>query len=131
VNAWKLLTKVLKVLHVSQRRSIKLSIGNRKMPSRTIAVRTLGIALLSVLLCAIIASELPELLTLTDNAANDYALRSTDLLVLPILDSAKIVEKPTIEFNISTQDSLFGRIGSAEETESALCGYILHFVLRT
>ena len=94
-------------------------------------VRTIGIALLSVLLCAILASEFPELLSLTDNTANDYAVPNADSLVLPVLDSARNVEKPTIEFNISTQDSLFRHIGTAEGTEMALCFNILHFVLRT
>ena len=107
-------------MHVSQRRSIKLSIGYRKMPSRTIVVRTLGIALLSVLLCAIIASELPELLSLTDNTANDYTVGRVDCSVSPVLDCARKLQKPAIEFNFSTQDSFLERIGSAEETESAL-----------
>ena len=94
-------------------------------------VRTIGVALFSVLLCAILASEFPELFSLTDNAANDYAAPSTDPLVLPVLDSAGNVEKPTVEFNISTQDSPFRHIGTAEGTELALCFNILHFVLRT
>ena len=131
MEAWKLLINVFNVLHLSECGSIKQLIGDRKMPSRATVVRTLGIALLSVLLCAIFASELSELLTLTDNAANDYALRSADASGLPVLDSAKNAEKPTIEFNVSARHSLFGRIGSAEDTESALCVYILHFVLRT
>jgi hypothetical protein len=99
------------------------------MPSRIIFVRTLGIALVSLLLCAIFASELPELLSLTDNTANDYALRSADSLVLPVVCSAMDVPKSAGKFNISTQDS---RLGTSESTEFApLHVCVRYTVLRT
>jgi hypothetical protein len=129
LNEGKLLTKVFKVLLLSERKSIKPAIGYRKMPSRITIVRTLGIALVSLLLCAIFASELPELLSLADNTANDYALRSADSLVLPGLCSAIDVRKSAVKFNISTQDS---RLGTPESTELAplhLC--VPYTVLRT
>lgn len=95
-------------------------------------VRTLGIALVILLLCAIFASELPELLSLTDNTANDFTMPSANSLVFPILHGPLNVEKPVIKFNISTQDSLFGRLGSVEETELAPSHlFILHSALRT
>ncbi len=92
-------TNVFYVLPLSERTSIKVLDGYRKMPSRIIIVRTLGIALVSLLLCAIYASELPELLSLTDNTANDFTLRSADSLVSLLLDSAGNVQKAAIKFN--------------------------------
>ncbi len=102
------------------------------MCHRTVIVRTLGIAFVSLLLCAILASELPELLSLTDNTANDFTMLSKDSLVLSVLDCAINVPKPAIKFNISTQDSLFGRLGSPEKTELAPSHlFILYSDLRT
>ena len=100
------------------------------MPLRTVFGRTLGVALVSVLLCAIVASELPELLSLTDNVANDYTLRRADSSVSPVLDSTRKVQKPTLEFNLSTQDFFFRRVGSPGNTELALCLFILYSDLR-
>ena len=95
-------------------------------------VRTLGIALVSLLLCTIFVSELPELLSLTDNTANDFTMPSANSLVLPVLHGSLHVEKPVIAFNISTQDSRFGRLGSVEKTELAPSHlFILHSALRT
>lgn len=106
-----------------------MPIGYRKMPSRITIVRILGIALVSLLLCVIFASELPELLSLTDNTANDYAPRSADSLVLPVVCSEMDVPKSAVKFNISTQDS---RLGTSESTELApLRLRIPYTVLRT
>jgi len=102
------------------------------MSRRIITGRTLGVALVSLLLCAIVASELPELLCLTDNTANDFTIRSADSLVSPVLHSAKKLQKAGIECNNSSQDSLFGRPGIREKTE--FCPplvFILYSVLRT
>jgi hypothetical protein len=97
-----------------------------------ITVRTLGIALVSLLLCAIVASELPELLSLTDSAANDFTVRSADSLVWPVSHTAKIVRKAAINFSNSTQDRPFERLGALEKTELApSLRLILYFVLRT
>jgi hypothetical protein len=100
------------------------------MPSRIITVRTLSIAFVSVLMCAIFASEMPELLSLTDNVANDYTLRRADSSVSPVLDNARKVQKPVLEFNFSTQDFIFWRVGSPEKKELALCLFILYSALR-
>jgi hypothetical protein len=100
------------------------------MPSRTIIVSTFGIALVSLLLCAVFASELPELLSLTDNTANDFTMRRADWSISPFLDSARKARKPAIEFNISTQDSLLRPMGSPEKTELALCLFILYSAQR-
>jgi hypothetical protein len=87
-----------------------------------------AIALVSLLLCAIVASELPELLTLTDNTANDFTLRRADSFVSAVLHSAENLQKAAIEFNNSTQDSLFGRLGTPERRNSLL--HPFHPVLR-
>ncbi len=100
------------------------------MPSRTRVARTLGIVLVSVLLCAIVASEMPELLSLTDNVANDYTLRRADSSVSPVLDSTRKIQNPTLEFNPFTQDFFLGRVGSPEKTELALSLFILYSELR-
>lgn len=128
----KLPTNVFCALLLSERRSTTPRIGYRKMPSRSITLKMLGIAFVSLLLCAIFASELPELLSLTDNAANDFTVRSADSLASPVLDCSKNVRKPTIEFTNSTQDSLLGRMCSPEKTE--FCTPLLlalYSVLRT
>ena len=102
------------------------------MSRRSSIVRTLGIALVSLLLCTIFTSELPELFSLTDNTANDFTMPSANSLALPVVHGAINVEKTVIKFNISTQDSLFGRLGSVEKTELALSRlFILYSALRT
>jgi hypothetical protein len=115
---------------LSERKSIKPKTC-RKMSSRSIIVRTFGIALVGLLLCAIFASELPELLSLTDNTANDFTMCSADSLVSPVLRSTKNVRKASIKFNNSPQDSLFRRMGSPEKTKVALCLFILYSAQRT
>ena len=45
--------------------------------------------LLSILLCGVVASEFPELLTLTDNASNDFAARNTNSEGLHALPGAR------------------------------------------
>ena len=77
------------------------------MSRRTTIVRGLGISLVSVLLCAIFASELPELLSLTDNTANDFTMRSPIPLVSPVLDGARNVRKATIKFEQSHEGLAF------------------------
>jgi hypothetical protein len=105
----------------------KSLVGGRRMPRRITTLRMLGIALVSLLLCAIFASELPELLSLTDNTTNDFTVRSADSLFSPVLASARNVRKSAIE---STQDPLVGRMGSPEKTELAPCLFILYSAQR-
>lgn len=126
----KLLTNVFYVLSRTGRRSIKARIGYRKMPSRSITVRKLGIAFVSLLLCAIFASELPELLSLTNNTANDFTMCSADPLASLVLRSTKNVRRPAVDFNNSTQDSLFVRLGPPEKAELAFCLFILYSAQR-
>lgn len=41
-------------------------------------------ALAFLLLCGIVFAEFPELLSLTDNTANDFTIRKTDTFALPV-----------------------------------------------
>lgn len=100
------------------------------MPSRTIIVKALGIALFSVVLCAIFASELPELLSLTNNTANDFTMCSADSSASLVVRNPKNVRKPAVEFNNSTQASLLENMGAPEKTELASCPFILHYPQR-
>jgi len=45
--------------------------------------RILVTALAVLVLCGIVAAELPELLSLTDDTTNDFSLRNTNALVSP------------------------------------------------
>lgn len=48
------------------------------MPSRRLRVATILVAaIVGLLICAVAFSELPELLTLTDNVANDFTVCKT------------------------------------------------------
>jgi hypothetical protein len=115
-----------------KRRSIKSLNGPSKMPSRTIIVRTLGIALVSLLLCAVLATELPELLSLTDNSANDFTMCGVYRLGRPVLCTAMNVRKSAVKFNIATPDWLFGPLGLTERAETADSRLsVLYSVLRT
>lgn len=102
------------------------------MSHRSVILRGLGIGLASVLLCAIFASELPELFSLTDNTANDFTMRSPIPLVSPVLDGARNVRKATIQSKNPTKYSLLGHLVSHEKTELALARlFILYSDLRT
>jgi len=46
--------------------------------------RILVTALTVLVLCGIVAAELPELLSLTDDTTNDFSLRNTNILVSPV-----------------------------------------------
>ncbi len=46
--------------------------------------RILVTAVAVLLLCGIVAAELPELLSLTDDTTNDFSLRNTNTLVSPV-----------------------------------------------
>jgi hypothetical protein len=102
------------------------------MSRRMIAVRMLITALVTLLLCGIVAAELPELLSLTDVTANGFTMRRADSLVLPVFQSAKDVQKAAIDFDNPALDSHFSRAGAFEKAALVLAPpFILHSVLRT
>ena len=59
-------------------RRITCSSGCKIVLARTKTRKLLVWSLLSILLCGVVASEFPELLTLTDNTSNDFAARNTN-----------------------------------------------------
>jgi hypothetical protein len=93
--------------------------------------KILGRALLCLLLCGIVA-EFPELLSLTDNATNDFTVRCARSVVpLVRLNASKQVR-------IANKDSalapnlLFSRLGPFEKAELVPSDvFILYSILRT
>jgi hypothetical protein len=88
-------------------------------------------AIVCLLLCGIVAAELPELLTLTDNTANDFTVcKASSVEGVRVLSAAKqsaihfavrAVEHRTVELTTVT-------VEGASPTRSGL--FILHSVLR-
>jgi hypothetical protein len=78
--------------------------------------KILGRALLCLLLCGIVAGEFPELLSLTDNATNDFTVRGASSVVPPVLLKAskhvRIVDKAAPAPNF-----LFSRLAPFEKAQ--------------
>ena len=93
----------------------------------------LALAVVSLLLCGIVAAELPELLSLTDNAANDFTVRNPSTLVKGGLSHANQPAR-LAETNSNTPGStrVFSRVRLAEMAASPFTATLaLHPVLRT
>jgi hypothetical protein len=90
-------------------------------------------ALVFLLLCGIVGAEFPELLSLTDNTANDFTLRSTNSVVSPIrLDTSSHLRATDIESNTPAPGLLFSRLRSFEKAALVpSAAFILHPALRT
>jgi hypothetical protein len=87
-------------------------------------------ALVLLMLCGIVAGEFPELLSLTDNATNDFTVRKADPAVAPTLVHARHVRKADIDSYTCALE--FSRASSFETAELVPSrAFILHFVLRT
>jgi hypothetical protein len=91
-------------------------------------------ALVFLLLCGIVAGEFPELLLLTDNASNDFTVRNTNSVVLPVLRCARRIVRMPDDLDIDTPAPHlpFSRLYRIEE--AALIhsdALVLHSVLRT
>jgi hypothetical protein len=90
-------------------------------------------ALVFLLLCGIVAGEFPELLSLTDNPTNDFTLRRTHDVALPVLvDAHRQVRAVDINLIDPASDPLFFRLGAFQKAilfRPLL--FILHTVLRT
>jgi hypothetical protein len=67
---------------------------------RTRIGKILVTAVVCLLLCAIVAGEFPELLSLTDNATNDFTVVRTNLSAFPVLVRARS-RGPAAEINYS------------------------------
>ena len=95
--------------------------------------RILVSVLVLLLLCGIVGAEFPELLSLTDNTANDFTVSKANIVVLRALpDASRHVRMTGIDFNISAPTSRFSHLNPFEKTAlppSRL--FILHSILRT
>jgi hypothetical protein len=101
------------------------------MLSQSIAAKMLVAALATLLPCVVLNSELPELLSLTDNTANNSTTSSVKPLVSPVLYETTDQPKRANDFRIPAFDSLFSRLSTSEEAAlvpSLL--FILYSVLR-
>jgi hypothetical protein len=99
---------------------------------RTQVGKILVTVVVCLLLCGIVAGEFPELLSLTDNATNDFTVVRTESTALPILVHAS--SHPAAEMNgkISATTLLFSDLSPLQEAASIPSQRsTLYFVLRT
>jgi hypothetical protein len=102
------------------------------MLRQSIADKMLVAALATLLLCVVVNSELPELLSLMDNTANDFTMSSARPLVSPALQVATDIPKTVKVLRIPPFDSLFSRRSTSEKAASVRSLlFILYSVLRT
>lgn len=67
-----------------------------------------------LLLCGIVGGETPELLTLTDNCANDFTVRKTNPAISPLRhDISRHVRLAVVEPKVCTPFSHFGPVEKA------------------
>jgi hypothetical protein len=102
------------------------------MSRRDIVVKTFVAAVVSLLLCGIIAAELPELLTLTDNTSNDFTICKISSSRLSNAQSVQNLQKAAMDLNKPSRSSLFVHLRFFVKAQliSALL-FILHSILRT
>ena len=101
------------------------------MSRRNIAVKTFVTAIVSLLLCGIVAAELPELLSLTDNTSNDLTICKVSSSLLPTAQSVQNVQEAAIDSKNSSHNSLFLRLGPFVEAELIpVLLFILNSILR-
>jgi len=86
-----------------------------------------------LLLCGIAGGEIPELLKLTDNTANDFAVRKTDSVISPLLRGGnRHVRVADAGPSSAMRDILFPRFDTFEEASLvSSAALILDTVLRT
>jgi hypothetical protein len=106
--------------------------GHHMMERKQISIgKILAPAVLCLLLCGIVAGEFPELLSLADNTANDFTVRSAHSVVPPPvrLSASKNIR-------IANKDSapatnlLFSPLSPFEKAQLILEVFVLHSVLR-
>jgi hypothetical protein len=87
---------------------------------RTPVGKILVPALAFLLLCGIVVAEFPELLSLTDNTANDFTVRKTDALAVPVhLHISGHIRIPDIVSKTLVLDFLFSRLSPFEKAAFA------------
>src|SRR5215472_15070723 len=94
--------------------------------------KILARALLCLLLCAIVAGELPELLSLTDNTTNDFTVRGARSAVPAVRLNASQNGRVADQDSAPALDFLSLRESPYEKAELAPSDIlILHSILRT
>jgi hypothetical protein len=90
-------------------------------------------AVVVLLLCGIVAGEFPELLTLTDNATNDFTVLRTKSAASPVLLAArKHLPVSDVNSNTLTPASFFSYARPIEKEAYVPSGaFVLHSILRT
>jgi hypothetical protein len=111
-----------------------LHAGNHRVLCRRINIAQLLVrALVLLLLCGIVAGEFPELVSLTDNAANDFTVRRTDSVGSPALLSAKRHVRITeMVSNTHSPQLPFSQVSPFEKAAFVPSdAFLLHSILRT
>jgi hypothetical protein len=103
------------------------------MASKRISIgKILARALLCLLLCGIVAGELPELLSLTDNTTNDFTVRGARSVAPPIRLNASQNGRIADKDSAPAPDFLISRESPFEKAELVPSDIlILHSILRT
>jgi hypothetical protein len=113
--------------------SIKQLVGCKMASTRTKIGKILFTVLVSLLLIGIVSSKFPELLSLTDNTANDFAVLKANIVVLRILPAAggpfRIADIDSSHPGSTLHSSALITFEKAAPHSSEL--FILYSVLRT
>ena len=101
-----------------------------KMASAQIKIgKILVLVLVSLLLCGIVAAEFPELLSLTDNTANDFTVSKTNPSVPPVRQAVAALRSAAAHFEKSAPVELKLHFSTIKLTVSSDV-LALHSVLR-
>ena len=106
--------------------------GHHMMERKQISIgKILAPAVVCLLLCGIVAGEFPELLSLADNTANDFTVRSAHSVVPPPvrLSASKNIRIANKDSAPAT-DLLFSPLSPFEKAQLILEVFVLHSVLR-
>jgi hypothetical protein len=102
------------------------------MSRRDIAAKAFITAIVSLLLCGIVAAELPELLSLTDNTSNDFTICKVSSSPLPNAQSVRNVQKAATDSKNPSHGSPFSHLGPLVKAQLIPAAvFILHSILRT
>ena len=96
--------------------------------------RIVAQSIVFLLLCGIVGGEIPELLALTDNTANDFTVCKTNSVISPLRrdTSRYIIRVADAGPNIAAHGMLFQRLGPFEQVVVVSSArLILDTVLRT
>ena len=100
---------------------------------RTHIGKILVTAFCVLLLCSVVAAEIPEFVSLLDDTSNDFTVRRTNTVDLLVSVNASMhLQIAEIESESPATQLLFSRLGTLEKAASVTSEpSILHSVLRT